>query len=166
MVGRIDKKFDYTIWLIPEMNFTCRGTIEKVTVVGKRQEGPNPMQLQIWRPVEDITEHYHRVNNISLSPAICMSLKDIFRDVCIYECKPNDIMQVLPGDILGIELPHRHDVNFELYSIKSRVTSYTFERDKSTTTLDLNDRIETTMTKPLIRPKINSNLGIHAWLVL
>ena len=148
------------------MNFTCRGTIEKVTVVRKTQEGPNPMQLQIWRPAENITEHYHRVNNISLSSGICMPLKDIFCDgIPVYECKPNNIMQVLPGDILGIELPHRHNASFELYSItKSQVTSYTFKRDKSTTTLDLNNGTEKNMTQPLIRPKINSKPGIHAWL--
>ena len=110
MVRRIDN-FN-TTRLIPEINFTCSGTVEKVMMAGKIQEGSNPMQLQIWRP-ENITEQYYRRVNcysISLSP---MSLNriGILRDdnniIPVYECKLNMKVLVEPGDILEIELPRR-----------------------------------------------------------
>ena len=146
------------------MNFTCSGTVEKVMVAGKIREGPNPMQLQIWRP-ENTTEQYRRVNNISLSPSICMPLTGILHDaILVYGCKLNMQVLVEPGDILGIELPRRRDAGFELYSItESQLTSYIFKRRQSTTTLDLSKRAEETTSQPLIRLEIkfnNSKQGI------
>ena len=184
MVGGIDhERFSnmHMITLIPEMNFTCNGTIEKVTVVGKGnskiQEGPNPMQLQIWRP-ENTTECYRRVKkfNITLSSSVCKKLRDndtvsalagAHNALLVLVCTPlkQDLVLVKPGDILGIEIPPKYSNNFELYSItESRLTSYVFKRGQSTTTLDLSKRTEETTSQPLIRPEINLKSGIHTWL--
>ena len=168
MVGEIDNfEFD-TIWLIPEMNFNCSGTVEKVTAVGPGGEGPNPMQLQIWKP--ENTTDYRRVNSISLSPSVCTSLmilRLLCDDVPVYKCKLNTEVVVEPGDILGIAVPHKRSINnFKLYSItESQLTSYIFEGGQSTTTLDLDlgKRINETNSQPLIELEIklrNSKQGM------
>ena len=158
-----------TIRLIPEMNFTCNGTVEKVMVAGKIQKGSNriPMQLQIWRPENNITEQYRRVNNISLSP-MSDSLNSIGKlriidDVIpVYECKLNMKVLVEPGDILGIELPHRRNTGFELYSItESQLTNYIFKHGQSNTTLDLSKSDKETTSQPLIRLEIKFKQGIY-----
>ena len=152
-----------SIWLIPDMNFTCSGTIVRVTVAGIRRNGkPRPVRLQIWRP-ENTTEDgitYHRVKKIALSSSIgfcsCENLHILSRCACTL----NKSMQipVEPGDIVGVELPHRHNANFELYTItESQLTSYIFKYDRSSTIFDLCKRTKETTSQPLIRIKINSS---------
>ena len=164
MVGGIDNFEFNTLWLIPEMNFTCSGTVEKVMAIGRGQKGPNPMELQIWKP--ENTTDYRRVKNISLSLSVCTSLIGILRDGVpdVYECKLNTEVQVEPGDILGIAVPRKRNVNFELYSIaESQLTSYIFKCGQSATTLDLSKRTKETNSQPLIGLEIkfsNSKQGI------
>ena len=163
MVGEIDNFEFNTIWLIPEMNFTCSGTVEKVTAVGMSRKGSKPLQLQIWKP--ENTTGYRRVKNITLLPNICKSLIGIrYDDVPeVYECKLNIEVLVEPGNILGIAIPRKRNVIFELSIAESQLTSYIFRRDQSTTTLDLSKRTKETNSQPLIGLEIkfnNSKQGI------
>ena len=165
MVGEIDNFEFNSIWLIPEMNFTCSGTMKKVTVVGMIRKGKNPLQLQIWKPENTIG--YRRVNNIILLPNICKSLIGIRHDDDVpevYECKLNIEVLVESGDILGIAVPHKRNVIFELSIAESQLTSYIFEGGQSTTTLDLSKRTKETNSQPLIGLEIkfnNSKQGIN-----
>jgi hypothetical protein len=172
MVGGIDHDNFNTITLIPEMNFTCKGTIEKVMVAGKRQnfKGSNPMhmQLQIWRPDSENTT-YRRGKSIALSPSVCEMIGkicDMINNdaILLVECTLNtkDLVLVEPGDILGINIPE-HKVNFELYSItESRLTSYRyiFKRDQSAI-VNLSETTEENISQPLISVEMKtSKLGI------
>ena len=151
------------------MNFTCSGTIKKVTVTGKKLDDSQrkPIKLQIWR-LENATEwgRYHRINNIELLSSICRMdmLKKImmFPRVGIneYECTlKNRQMSVKPGDILGIELPPKPKTNFELYSVtESRLTNFIFERAREfeprSYTIDLCNRTSETTALPLVRVEV------------
>ena len=168
--------------LIPEMNFTCRGTTMKVIVAGKPQNGrpPNnmtrrPIKLQIWRLENStIVEHgrYRRVNNIDLTPNICRgNMNEIrtFGGINVYSCtlKSSAQISVEPGDILGIELPPKPRANLELYSVtESGLTNYIFERASACQSciIDLFNRsrtIETTVhVLPLVRVEVKpSRIG-------
>ena len=160
-----------SVRLIPDMNFTCNGTLVEVTVVGRRRNNTEDsrryVRLQIWRS-ENTTKHgirYYRVQNISLLPGICERM-GMLRNIPRYLCTLRKDMQTLvePGDILGIELPPKRDANFEIYSVtESRLTNYIFKRDRSSTIFDLCKRIKETSSLPLIRIKINSSYpGISA----
>ena len=68
--------------LIPEMNFTCSGTMTKVTVAGKQQDimtcgDPTcePMKLQIWRLENSTVDGagYQRVGSINLTFNVTMT---------------------------------------------------------------------------------------------
>ena len=158
-----------TVRLIPDMNFTCSGTIERVIVAGiRRKDNQTPMRLQIWRPENTLTEdgiRYHRVKNIALSSSICKMFKTIrmLRDInnstiMVYECTLKKNIQILvePGDILGIGLPPERKANFELYSVtESRLTSYIFERGHDS--IHLSNRTSETTVQPLIRVEVDQS---------
>ena len=150
------------------MNFTCSGTIEKVSVVGVRQSGNKRMKLQVWRP--DNGTRYHRVNSIELSSSVCKMWKKrgmVHDDINKYECtlKNNEQISVNSGDILGIKLPPRHNVNFELYSVtESGLTNYIFEQDHfsiidhgTSASTDLCNRTKEITAQPLIRIEVKSS---------
>ena len=149
--------------LIPDMNFTCCGTMTKVTVAGKQQNMScgdatcEPMKLQIWRLENSTVEgRYQRVGNINLTFNITMTHStDNNNVISTYECILNKSVQVLvkPGDILGIELPPERKANFKLYSLtESGLTNYIFERtpDSQQSTIDLSNRMNETTVLPLV----------------
>lgn len=161
-----------SVRLIPDMNFTCSGTIEKVTVAGIRhKDNQTPVRLQIWRPENTLTEdgiRYRRVKNIELSSSICKMFKmtRMLRDINnntipVYECTLKKNMQILvePGDILGIGLPPERKANFELYSVtESRLTNYVFERGLGSTVLPNRVSETTVHWLPLIRMKVDPGM--------
>ena len=131
-----DFKFNSTI-LIPDMEFTCGGTIAKVTVAGMildydDRELDMNLKLQIWR---NQSETLHKVYEIEIelssdSMKLCefemQTPKKILPCVHIFTLMEQN-MSVESGDILGIELPPGPTANFKLYSVeKCRVTTYTF----------------------------------------
>ena len=153
-----------SVRLIPEMNFTCSGTIVQVIVAGRpmqrdSEDNPQHVRLQIWRS-ENTTEHgigYYRIQNIALPPSICERM-GMLGDVRTFICtlKTNMQIPVEPGDILGIGLPPKPKANFELYSVtESRLTNYIFERGLESTTLS--NRTSKTTVQPLIRVKIDQS---------
>ena len=162
------KNFDSTR-LIPGMNFTYSGTIEKVSVVGMQQNGnKRRVKLQIWRPYYG-TRHC-RVNTIELSFKTWKKRGMVCDDIYEYECtlKKNEQISVKSGDILGIKLPPSHNANFELYSVtESGLTNYIFKQDHSSTidstsasttkVFDLRNRTTETTAQPLIRIEVNSS---------
>ena len=151
--------------LIPDMNFTCSGTIVRVTVAGMskkindgiNQRNRSAMNLQIWRENTTKNGRYHKAEDISL-PSVCKMnmLKKRVSRMCngigvYYECTlwMNMKISVESGDILGIKLPPRRNANFELYFTESLLTNYIFERALPST-IDLSSRINETAVRPLI----------------
>ena len=171
MVGRVDY-FD-SIRLIPDMKFTCSGTVVRVRVAGRPQQDFNQsMKMQIWRANK--TEngiYYHRINDIAL-PSACEMDKLIPMMVpgpnkndqipsSVYECKVKQniaVPAVKTGDVLGIELPPEHSTSFKIYSAMATDQerrlrlNFIFERNLSSTIdLELHSAINNeTAAQPLI----------------
>ena len=165
MVGRVDY-FD-SIRLIPDIKFTCSGTVVRVRVAGRPQQDSDfnqSMKIQIWRANK--TKHgiyYHRINDIAL-PFACEMDKLIPmmapgpNQSGVYECKvKQNIPAVKTGDVLGIELPPEHSTSFKIYSAMAtdherRLRNFIFERNPSSTIdLELHSAINNeTAAQPLI----------------
>ena len=99
-------KYHIYSWLKPDMNFTCSGTITRVTVAGVIiNEIDNPrMKLHVWKESTTVYGNYHRSGKeivLSLLSDRCE------RNEMTYKCKLKQKKQVSveSGDILGIELP-------------------------------------------------------------
>ena len=63
--------------LIPDMNFTCNGTLAGFTFAGiNRQEGHQDLKIQIWRENVSKRDGYHKIGhaisvNISEEDIVC-----------------------------------------------------------------------------------------------
>ena len=66
---------NYTLRLIPEMNFTCNGSaIVGFTVAGKKQPGGgsmDPIDIQIWRQNSSSVYNYNTNINFAIDEAVC-----------------------------------------------------------------------------------------------
>ena len=144
--------------LIPDMKFTCNGTIVGVKMAGSLAGGPpdgrqgrnfKNMLLQIWR--KGTNNYYDEVGDISL-PSMCDGRLEECRMPNCYECtvKRRSRVNVEPEDILGLTLPPKDRVRFVLSFKRSMVSNLIFERNPPSTTVNLSNHIDETAVQPLI----------------
>ena len=148
--------FNSTI-LIPDMKFTCSGTIRvRVIVAGMlQQNGNESTRLQIWRKNSII----HDIELKSMCDTCnTNTISQISRGKDERTLRMNVQISVESGDILGIDLPPRDTVNFKLYFINSTsTTNYIFQRNLSSP-IDLSSGINETTVQPLIRIEIDQGI--------
>ena len=129
--------------IIPEMSFTCSGTVTHWRAAGVFRGGgtarENPI-VSIWRERSSEPETYDRVDGIELgicSSGVQASLVMGMSDV--YECTlpQSERVSVQPGDTVGIELPAANTVLFRLHfiDVTTGPTNYVFSSHDSTFSL-------------------------------
>lgn len=132
-----NKPYFNRIRLVPNMNFTCRGKITRVMMVGKLRNGTQGMKLHIWRKDGNENGIYQRSGReVRLSPDICTESEN---STTLFNCQLPKMMQVSvePGDILGIELPPQNLAAFEPYSVSEPgLTNYIFRYNQLSSTID------------------------------
>ena len=125
--------------IIPEMSFTCRGTVTHWRAAGEfRDRGRarrNPV-LSIWRERSSERMIYDRVGGIELG--ICGSGVQaplVMGMSNVYECTlpQGERVTVQPGDIVGIQLPAANRVIFRLHfnDATTGPTNYVFNNHNS-----------------------------------
>ena len=135
-----------TTRLIPEMSFTCNGTVVGFTVAGRqRSRRSTDSIIQIWRENSSQPDVYYKTGTdivITDSEAVCAETSIIFQEVnnannpnnpdLVLQCNLNEVNQVSvqPGDILGLKLPPRDESTFLLsFARMSRgPTNYIFQQ--------------------------------------
>ena len=157
--------------LIPDMKFTCSGTIVRVRVAGEQQGGNQKlmMTIQIWR--KNITRpgwYYDKIGDIVL-PLMCERTTLTLPNRCgmlqtcnnIRQCtlKMSENISVESGDILGIKLPPRDHTSFELYFKNSMVSNYIFQHN-SPSTINLGDKINKIAVQPLIIIEVEPGIAL------
>ena len=135
--------------LIPDMNFTCNGTLAGFAFVGiNRHDGDQDPKIQIWRKNSSEPGFYYKIGaeiavNISENGACDDGLPTIANRM--YFCVLKKQFQVLlqPGDILGLELPPAHDNDFDiLFTRGEGPMNYLFHQKlNSTVQLSENDSV-------------------------
>ena len=137
--------------IIPEISFTCFGTVTgwravgMIRVTGNRQTNS---VLSIWKERSNGSGTYDRVSGIKLG--ICGD-EDPAPLVMsnIYECILPQTVLVQPGYIVGIELPQENDSKFGLYfNSQGGQTNYVF--DGRGTTFSLSQAISSELDQPQI----------------
>ena len=138
----VQRLFSAHTRLIPEMSFTCNGTIVGFTVAGRqrRQLLMDPI-IQVWRGNRSQSDVYYKTSSdIVINEAVCAETSIVFQEPngndnnqeLILQCTLNKTNQVSvqPGDILGLQLPQRDESPFRLDFVRvSRgPTSYVFEQ--------------------------------------
>ena len=137
-------------FIVPDMNFTCSGTVTGWRVAGERLGGDRNSALIIWR--ERSSEHgtYNSVDTIEL--AICAGQRVETGMNNVYECTLNQggRVSVQPGDIIGIDTPGLNNAKFRLYfDSSSGPTNYIFN-SQAPQTINLDDSNELDQLVPQI----------------
>ena len=115
--------------IIPEIFFTCSGTVTGWRAAGEIRSGGSAITnsvLSIWRERSSGSGTYDRVSGIELG--IC-GTQDPAPLVMsnIYECILPQTVSVQPGYIVGIELPQEGESKFRLYfNSQGGQTNYVF----------------------------------------
>ena len=120
--------FSVVTRLIPELKFTCRGTIVQVTYGGRRRSGVQDPKIQIWRESQSQCGAYFKpVPDIALNGSVCNGGMSVVSPR-VFRCALKEAFRVSvePDDILGLELPPTDDEDFELYFKNGGPTNYVF----------------------------------------
>ena len=118
-MGDVFRSSERSTRLIPEMNFTCNGTITGYTFAGITEEvvggGQNPV-IQIWRQnCSQPGEYYRTGASIVISGVLCEGgFTKVFDGV--FHCNLVDTARqtVRSRDILGLELAPQGDIAIDL----------------------------------------------------
>ena len=134
--------------IIPEISFTCSGTVTGWRAAGEIRSALTNSVLSIWRERSSGSGIYDRVSGIELG--ICGD-EDPAPSVMsnIYECILPQTVSVQPGYIVGIELPPENESRFRLYfNSQGGQTNYVFEGHG--TTFSMSQAISSELDQPQI----------------
>ena len=130
-------------FIIPDMRFICSGIVIGWRVAGERIPGGNiNSALIIWRERSTTSEpgtYYDNIDRIELGDCAGQRVQTGMNNV--YECILNQDgrVSVLPGDIIGIEIPGQANGKFRLYfDSSSGPTNYILD-SWAPQTINLND---------------------------
>ena len=116
-----------------------------------RTTGEQSPKLQIWRANGTQPDIYYKTEPEILivdSSPMCLRRQ---RSGGIFRCTLNEEFQlsVLPGDILGLELPPRNNVKFDIYFTEQGPMNYVFE-GRLTSSVNLSEATRVTSHTPQI----------------
>ena len=164
-----DVSSNVTLRLIPEMNFTCNGTIVGFTVAVRRQPQSgmdSRISIQIWRQnsTQNISIYYKA--DVKEIGASCGETPIVFRsnNRVIWKCNltATNRVPVQAGDILGLLLPPNDQRSFQLaFARGSRgPTNYVFEDQEvpSYQTVSLFDADSMNLELPQIAVQVESGI--------
>ena len=124
--------------IIPDMNFTCAGTVAYwraagvFTTTGNRN---TDAVLSIWRETSDNSGTYVRMGGIQLGTCGNGIRAPLVTGMSnIYECTlpQSERVSVEAGDIIGIEIAENGDYRFRLYSTRTTEASTITEEESIT----------------------------------
>ena len=133
--------------ILPDMKFTCNGTIVEFTVAGfgqgQEQRGEQDPKIQVWRENNSQPGVYYKPGpDIPVADrgteSVCEGgLQPVPTNDRLFHCNLNSAahVSVQAGDILGIELPPTEEDEFQLWftrPINRGATAYLFEEQLPT----------------------------------
>ena len=167
---------NFTTRLVPEMTFTCRGTIQGVTAAGRpRQDRSEDPIIQIWRPTDrsNPISYYNTGSDIAISETVCAGTPNVTfltnNDYGVWHCNLNHASQVSvePRDIIGLLLPPRDQSSFYVSIVKASrgPTNYMIvgQQALSLSEVNLCDQIWTSSNQELPQIAIEVKSGIASY---
>ena len=149
--------------LIPEMNFTCNGSIVGYTVAGLGSITENH-EIQTWREREishsQSGVHYNKItaSNRQIRNNLCTGgLQKIHNDDMLH-CNLTTGISVRSGDILGLKLPHNSRLAFA--AATKAPNNYVFSEEVNSASVE---SISSHQLLPQITLEIESGI---LWLIL
>lgn len=138
-----DRAVDGTAFtvLIPDMKFTCTGTVVKWRAAGVIDySGTVNAMVGIWRRQNGRTRTYDKIATIELGICGRVNSTLVTGTRNVYECVLPRPMSVQQGDIAGIEIARLPDYRFGLHIVTDvGSTNYVFRRMSQIATATLSD---------------------------
>ena len=121
LVSRVRRAINESVTiLIPEMNFTCSGTVVGFTVGGRQVNGEEDPLIQIWR--ENLSHpdpgvYYKIATDITINGTVCENGLSEESGTSVFHCNLSESFHVSveQGDILGLEIPPLNNDDFLVY---------------------------------------------------
>ena len=131
--------------LIPEMNFTCNGTITGLTFAGELENGSQNPTIQIWREDHSRPGVYYRTGaDIVINEVLCEGgFTQMFGEMFagVFHCNLIETARrpVQPGDVLGLELaPQSNDaIDLSFARVIKGPTNYVFSEEQLLSSLSV-----------------------------
>ena len=171
----LDKSTSHTLRLIPEMTFTCNGTIVGFTVAGRQQTKQQTTQfmnpnVQIWRQNSSQNVYYHtNLSEIAIDEDECFESFIVLQGSTdkdqVWYCNLSaaNRVPVQAGDVLGLLLPPREQSSFQISfaSVSRGPTNYVFENDQEmlSTYANLSNVVSINYHLPQISVQVESDSG-------
>ena len=97
--------------IIPDIRFTCNGTLTKWIIGAQRTltQAANHPQLQIWRQIQETPNPY---DITTFSVITALNATSVLN---VYEYVPNPPLEFQPNDVLGLYQPHIGDTQTVVY---------------------------------------------------
>ena len=150
--------------LIPEMKFTCNGTIVGYTVAGRLSAENENAAIQVWRESTSQPGVYHKIGpDIRINEEVCsQSSAEPDR---VFQCRLDgeaNATTVQPGDILGLDIPPPGDNNQAGFLGSARVSSgpnnYVFEQQPLSSPVALSNSTSVNQDLPQVALEIDSGI--------
>lgn len=167
----VGEKHNTITRLIPELKFTCEGTITQFVVGGTLQPGSQDPMIQVWRESTTMCGTFVKpVPDIPINSSVCDGGASTISEGK-YRCTLKEAFRVpvQPGDILGLEIPPTSEDDFELHFTSGGPTNYVFQNQPSTST-PLSSRSTEDKQQPQIHvvvetTGISSSENVHRLLI-
>ena len=123
--------------VVPEMSFTCNGTITGYTFAGILRNGSQFPVIQIWRQNYSDPGEYYRIGaDVVIDDALCEGgFTRVFDGV--FRCDLNETAQleIQPGDVLGLEIAPQSNntINLSFTRVVKGPTNYVFSEEQFST---------------------------------
>ena len=153
--------------VIPEMNFTCNGTITGYTFAGEMEDGDQNPMIQIWRQNHSQPGVYYRTGaDIVMNKVLCEGgFTQVFAGV--FHCNLSETARrpLQPGDVLGLELAPQREGSINIILSFARVikgpTNYVFSEEQlSSVKVVLSERDSVNQDLPQITFKVSGTLSL------
>ena len=152
--------------VIPEMNFTCNGTITGFTFAGEMKDGDQNPMIQIWRQNCSQPGVYYRTGaDIAINEVLCVGgFIQVFAGVFHCNVTEDARQKVRPGDVLGLELaPRGNDtVDLSFARVIKGPISYVFSEEQlhSSLRVVLSESDPVNQDLPQITFKVSGKLSL------
>ena len=147
--------------LIPDLEFTCNGTIVGLTVLGRLREGTVDPKIQIWRRNEATEDAYYIQGEIPINFTSCEEITQLSSG-STFHCRVNESLQITVEsglDILGVELPSLEEQSFELFFTNGSQLQYVCSEELTENGTVRLDSCESVVTTDLLLLSVNVSTG-------
>ena len=149
--------------LIPDLEFTCNGTIVGLTVSGRLREGTVDPKIQVWRRDESSEDDYYILGEIpiNITSSECEEIAQL-PSGSTFHCRVDESLQLTVEsglDIVGVELPPLEEQSFEIFFTNGSQIQYACSEELTENRTVRLSSCDSVVTTDLLLLSVNVSTG-------